>query len=180
MTAKSITARFLIGTSLFVSGVGGVIVETEAYDRADPASHSYAGLTQRNATLFGPVGRAYVYRSHGLHWCLCLVSGLEPGGAVLIRALEPQQGFEQMRARRAIADLRLLCSGPGRLAQALALDRSHDGLRLDRKPFSLRTRTAPASVIVGTRIGISKAIDAPRRFGYAGSRYLSRPFPQSK
>lgn len=171
-------ARDLIGAYLTVDGVGGRIVETEAYDHEDPASHTYVGRTPRNAAMFGPVGHAYVYRSYGLHWCLNLVCGTQPGAAVLVRALEPMTGLELMAERRGTAEPRLLCSGPGRLCQALAITRAHDGLALDRAPFALQPADQAASVVVGTRIGLTKAVETPWRFGLAGSRFLSRPFPK--
>ena len=171
-------ARALIGASLFVSGVGGRIVETEAYDESDPASHSYSGVTARNAVMFGPPGRAYIYRSYGIHWCLnfvCMPRG--HGAGVLIRALEPTAGLAAMRDRRGLADERLLCSGPGRLGQALAITHALNGIRLDRAPF--RLVAAPASpaaeVASGLRIGISKARELPWRFVLAGSPFLSKP-----
>jgi len=171
-------ARALIGAELLLAGLGGIIVETEAYDRTDPASHSYRGPTARNAAMFGPVGRAYVYRIYGLHWCLNLVCGEEPGGAVLIRALEPTRGLEIMAERRGVSDPRALCSGPARLCQALGVTGEHDGLNMIEPPFSLSRGTEDAPVITGPRIGITKGAETPWRFGLAGSRHLSRPFPK--
>jgi DNA-3-methyladenine glycosylase len=169
-------AQALIGAALTLEGVGGVVVETEAYSRDDPASHSFNGQTPRNAAMFGPPGRAYVYRSYGLHWCLNLVCGPEPGGAVLIRALAPTYGVDVMRARRGCFDLRKLCGGPGRLCQALDVSPDHDGLALTAAPFSLVLPSTPPDLDVGVRIGISKAIDRPWRFGLHGSPFVSRPF----
>lgn len=169
-------AQALIGATLLVDGVGGAIVETEAYDRSDPASHSFGGQTARNAAMFGPSGRAYVYRSYGLHWCLNLVCG-DPGSAVLIRALEPRVGLDRMRARRGLQASPLLCSGPGKLCQALGIDRSFDGLPVSESPFALSGPEAGSAVMTGRRIGISKGVEAPWRYGLAGSRHLSRPFP---
>ena len=166
----------LIGVTLLVDGVGGVIVEVEAYDHEDPAAHSYGGETERNAVMFGPAGYAYVYRSYGIHWCVNFVC--EPAGsasAVLIRALEPTHGVETMRARRGVADDRLLCAGPGRLCQALGVTREHDGLPLDRPPFELRERDRPVEIVSGARIGITRAAELPWRFAEARSRFLSRP-----
>jgi len=172
-------ARQLIGAQLLVDGVGGTIVETEAYDRDDPASHSFSGLSTRNAAMFGPPGRAYVYRSYGIHWCLNLVCREAGHGAgVLIRALQPTDGLDRMRARRGWDDIRLLCAGPGRVGQALGIDRSLDGRPLDRLPFALLApdRALELTVLTGPRVGISKAMEQPWRFGLAGSRFLSRPF----
>jgi DNA-3-methyladenine glycosylase len=172
-------ARRLIGATLLVDGVGGVIVEAEAYDRSEPAAHSFNGVTPRNFSMFGPPGRSYVYRSHGLHWCLnfsCREDG--HGAGVLIRALQPTEGLETMRERRGLQDERLLCSGPGRLCQALAVTRAHNNLALDAPPFQLIAAPDPVAVrvAVGPRIGISKAVELPWRFGLAGSRFLSKPF----
>ncbi|MEP6740410.1 MAG: DNA-3-methyladenine glycosylase [Caldimonas sp.] len=175
-------ARALIGASVFVDGVGGVIVETEAYDQDDPASHTFAGRTARNAAMFGPPGRAYVYRSYGIHWCLNFVCRSAGHGAgVLIRALEPVAGLDTMRERRGVDSLRLLCSGPGRLCQALGVTHELNSSRLDRKPFRIVARALDAPVVVaaGERIGISKAREQPWRFVLAGSPYLSRPLPSS-
>jgi DNA-3-methyladenine glycosylase len=173
-----VVARALIGATLLVDGVGGVIVETEAYDQSDPASHTHMGPTARNAAMFGPSGHAYVYRSYGIHWCLnftCREAG--HGAGVLIRALEPRAGLEQMRERRGgIADPRLLCSGPGRLGQALGITLAHYGLPLDRPPFFVAAPDAATESVAGPRIGISKAVDQPWRFGLLGSRFLSKPF----
>jgi DNA-3-methyladenine glycosylase len=166
----------LIGVTLLVDGVGGRIVEVEAYDHEDPASHGFRGRTERNASMFGPPGRAYVYRSYGIHWCLNLVCEEEGiANAVLLRALEPTSGLEQMRARRGLEDERLLCAGPGRLCQALGVTREHDGLPLDRPPFQLIGRDRPVEVVIGPRIGITRAAELPWRYAEAGSRFLSRP-----
>lgn len=171
-------ATELIGASLFVDGVGGIIVEVEAYNQQDPAAHSFGGLTPRNAVMFGPAGRAYVYRSYGIHWCVNFVcEGEGRASAVLIRALHPTAGLDQMRRRRGVEAERLLCSGPGRLCQALAITRDHDGLWLDKPPFKLQARSGPIDVAVGRRIGITKAVDKPWRYGLAGSAYLSRGLP---
>ena len=170
-------ARDLIGVRLRIDGVGGPIVETEAYHHEDPASHSHAGRTPRNAAMFGPPGCAYVYRSYGLHWCLNLVCGTEPGSAVLIRALEPQDGLERMRARRGVEPIRALCSGPGKLGQALGVSLALNGVGLDAAPFHLAPADRPWTVQEGPRIGVSRAQTQPWRFGAEGSAFLSRPFP---
>jgi DNA-3-methyladenine glycosylase len=165
----------LVGARLLVDGVGGVVVEVEAYDAEDPAAHGYRGRTARNASMFGPPGHAYVYRSYGIHWCLNLVcADAATPEAVLVRAVEPTDGLGEMRRRRRVDDVRLLCSGPGRLCQALGVTGAHDGLALDEPPFQLHARDAPAVVAVGRRIGISRAAERPWRYGLAGSRFLSR------
>jgi DNA-3-methyladenine glycosylase len=165
----------LIGCTLLVDGVGGRIVEVEAYAPDDPASHGFRGPTTRNRAMVGPAGHAYVYRSYGVHWCLNLVcAGEGVAEAVLVRALEPTAGVERMRARRGLEAERLLCAGPGRLCQALAIDREHDGLPLDRPPFELRAAERPVEVRTGTRVGITRAADLPWRYALSGSPYLSR------
>lgn len=174
-------ARRLIGAVLTVDGVGGVIVETEAYDADDPASHAYAGPTARNRSMFGPAGHAYVYRSYGIHWCLNVTAGPPGHGAgVLIRAIEPTAGIARMIERRGLDDPRLLCAGPGRVGEALGITRALDGLAVDAPPFALSLAAAEPPLLVGPRIGISKAAHQPWRFGLAGSRYLSRPFPRDQ
>ena len=165
----------LVGVTLLVDGVGGTIVELEAYDHEDPAAHGYRGKTARNASMFGPPGHAYVYRSYGIHWCLNFVCEEERvASAVLIRALEPTEGLDEMRARRGLEAPRLLCAGPGRLCQALAVTREHDGLPLDEPPFELLPRQAKPEIVTGPRIGITQAADRPWRYALAGSRFLSR------
>ena len=172
-------ARTLIGAILLVDGVGGRIVETEAYDRADPASHSFSGPTPRNQAMFGPPGRAYVYRSYGIHWCLNFVCREEGHGAgVLIRAIEPLEGLDVMRQRRGLEDARLLCSGPGRVGEALAIAHDLNGRRLDQPPFKVHAADDGYEIVAGPRIGISRAMEVHWRFGLAGSRFLSRPFPR--
>jgi DNA-3-methyladenine glycosylase len=167
----------LVGVTLLVDGVGGRIVEVEAYDQEDPASHSFGRQTARNATMFGPPGRAYVYRSYGVHWCLNFVC--EPRSAVLIRALEPIRDLDLMRQRRGVDELRLLCSGPGRLCQALGISREHDGRPLDRPPFELRPSDRSLELETAPRIGVSRAADLPWRYVEKGSRFLSRAVPKA-
>jgi DNA-3-methyladenine glycosylase len=167
----------LIGATFLCNGVGGVIVEVEAYHHTEPAAHSFGGMTARNAVMFGPPGYAYVYRSYGIHWCVNFVCEREgSAAAVLIRALAPTAGLTAIHRRRRVKDERLLCAGPGRLCEALGVTRAHNGLALDAGPFQIFARTEKATLIVGPRIGISKAVDHPWRYGLAGSRYLSRPF----
>ncbi|HSP26305.1 MAG TPA: DNA-3-methyladenine glycosylase [Saliniramus sp.] len=173
-------ARDLLGVTLLVDGIGGTIVETEAYDRDDPASHSFRGETARNAAMFASPGHAYVYRSYGIHWCFNVVCGeRRTGSAVLIRALEPLTGLDAMQERRGMDDRRLLCAGPGRLTQALGITAAQDSLPLDAAPFLLEKGPVPSEILVGPRIGITRAADIPWRFGVAGSRFLSRPFPRA-
>ncbi|RZJ45612.1 MAG: DNA-3-methyladenine glycosylase [Brevundimonas sp.] len=170
-------AAALIGARLLVHGVGGRIVETEAYGPDDPASHSFRGPTARNAPMFGPVGRAYVYRIYGLHWCLNLVcDAAAPGSAVLIRALEPECGLDRMAERRGAVRPRDLCAGPGRLCQALGVTGAHNGLPIAAWPFTLEPG-APEDVVFGPRIGLRRGVATPWRFGRPGSPALSRPFP---
>jgi DNA-3-methyladenine glycosylase len=168
----------LIGASLLVDGVGGLVVEVEAYDQQDPASHGHRGPTARTASMFGPPGHAYVYRSYGIHWCLNLVCGdVGVAEAVLVRALEPTHGLERMEERRRTANPRLLCSGPGRLCEALGVTREQDGLPLDRPPFVLRPRASQVEVARGPRIGITRAAELPWRYVLAGSPFVSRALP---
>jgi DNA-3-methyladenine glycosylase len=170
----------LIGATLLVGGIGGVIVEVEAYHHTEPAAHSYGGRTPRNAVMFGPAGFAYVYRSYGIHWCLNFVcEGVGSAAAVLLRAVQPTEGLTVMRRRRGLADERLLCSGPGRLCEALAVTHAQNGFRLDRPPFALFARPGPVEIATGPRIGLTKAVDLPWRYGLAGSPFLSKPFKKS-
>jgi len=167
----------LIGATLMVDGAGGVIVEVEAYHHTDPAAHSYGGQTPRNAVMFGPPGFVYVYRSYGIHWCLNFVCEEEgSASAILIRAIEPTEGLAAMRRRRGLPEARDLCSGPGKLGEALGVTIKHNGLPLDRAPFELRARKVEPEIVVGPRIGISKAMELPWRYGLKGSKFLSKKF----
>ncbi len=168
----------LIGAILLFNGVGGRIVEVEAYHHTDPAAHSYRGPTPRNRVMFGPPGFAYVYRSYGIHWCVNFVCEQEgSASAVLIRALQPTHGLSAMRRRRGLQDERALCSGPGKLTQALGITDAHNGLPLDAPPFALHARIGKADVVSGLRIGITKAVELPWRYGLRGSKFMSKPFP---
>ena len=167
----------LIGATLLINGVGGIIVEVEAYHHTDPAAHSYRGPTPRNLVMFGPPGFAYVYRSYGIHWCVNFVCEKEgSASAVLIRALQPTHGIATMRRRRGLQDERALCSGPGKLTEALEISDAHNGLALDVPPIALYARAKKADVVTGIRIGITKAVELPWRYGLKGSRFLSKPF----
>lgn len=167
----------LIGTVFLFNGVGGRIVEVEAYHHTDPAAHSFRGLTNRNAVMFGPPGFAYVYRSYGIHWCVNFVCEKEgSASAVLIRALEPTHGLGAMRRRRGLAEARALCSGPGKLTEALGITHAHNALALDAPPFELHAATSEVDVATGIRIGITKAVELPWRYGLKDSKFLSKPF----
>jgi DNA-3-methyladenine glycosylase len=167
----------LIGATLLVNGVGGLIVEVEAYHHTDPAAHSFRGPTARNQVMFGPPGYAYVYRSYGIHWCVNFVCEREgSASAVLMRAIQPTHGIATMRRRRRLHDERSLCSGPGKLTEALAITQAHNGLPLDAPPIALYARVGKADVASGIRIGITKAVELPWRYGLKGSRFLSKPF----
>jgi DNA-3-methyladenine glycosylase len=177
LESAPLVAQRLIGSILLVGGVGGVVVETEAYDQTEAASHAFRGPTARTAVLFGPPGHAYVYLSYGIHWCLNFVCReVGHGAGVLIRALQPTMGVAQMMTRRRQADPRLLCAGPGRLCQALMVTGDLNGRRIDRAPFRITSPRDQPEVVVGTRIGISKATAKRWRYGLKGSQYLSRPF----
>lgn len=168
----------LIGATLLVNGVGGIIVEIEAYHHTDPAAHSYRGPTPRNAVMFGPPGYLYVYRSYGIHWCMNFVCEEEgSASAVLVRAIEPTQGVGTMRRRRDQHDERALCSGPGKVCEALAVSDKHNGFALDEPPLAIYARTKRPEIVTGVRIGITKAADLPWRYGLKGSKFLSKPFP---
>jgi DNA-3-methyladenine glycosylase len=167
----------LIGATLLVNGIGGIIVELEAYHHTEPAAHSFNGPTPRNLVMFGPPGFTYVYRSYGIHWCVnfvCEKAG--SAGAVLIRALQPTHGIPAMRRRRGLHDERSLCSGPGKLTEALAITHAHNGLVLDAPPMALHARTGKVDVVTGLRIGITKAVELPWRYGLKDSKFLSKPF----
>ncbi|MBX4959201.1 DNA-3-methyladenine glycosylase [Rhizobium lentis] len=166
-------ARDLLGCNLSVDGAGGRITETEAYFPDDEASHSFRGPTKRNGAMFGRPGNVYIYRIYGMYWCLNFVC--HPGSAVLIRALEPEAGIPAMMERRGTEMLTALCSGPGKLCQALGIDIAINDRLLDRAPYAL-TPSAPVPIVAGKRIGITKNAEAPWRFGIQGSRYLSKPF----
>ena len=179
MQSPDIVAQQLIGSFFSYRGVGGIIVETEAYDQTDPASHSFCGPTERNAIMFGPPEAIYVYRSYGIHWCFNFVCREENhGSAILIRAIEPTTDIETMITRRDMTDIRLLCAGPGRVCQALGISSQENGLLLGSEECVLKPRTAPVKIVAGPRIGITKAADVPWRYGLAGSRFLSRPLPK--
>ena len=167
----------LIGATRLVNGVGGIIVEVEAYHHTEPAAHSFRGPTPRNAVMFGPPGFVYVYRSYGIHWCVNFVCEKEgSASAVLIRALEPTHGIAAMRRRRHLDDERSLCSGPGKLTQALGITDKQNGLALDAPPIALHARTTRPGIAAGVRIGITKAAELPWRYGLKGSKFLSKPF----
>jgi DNA-3-methyladenine glycosylase len=167
----------LIGATLLVNGVGGIIVELEAYHHTEAAAHSFRGPTPRNLVMFGPPGVAYVYRSYGIHWCVNFVCEKEgSASAVLIRALQPTHGVPAMRRRRGLHDERLLCSGPGKLTEALGITDQHNGLPLDTPPIALHARTKKPDIVTGLRIGITKAVELPWRYGLKGSKFLSKPF----
>ncbi|HEY0848626.1 MAG TPA: DNA-3-methyladenine glycosylase [Bradyrhizobium sp.] len=168
----------LIGATFLVNGVGGIIVEVEAYHHTDPAAHSYRGPTPRNRVMFGPAGFSYVYRSYGIHWCVNFVCEQEgSASAVLIRALQPTHGVATMRRRRGMHDERALCSGPGKLCEALGITIAHSELPLDQPPIALFARKETPEIAVGIRIGITKAVELPWRYGLKGSKFLSKPFP---
>ena len=167
----------LIGATFLVNGVGGIIVEVEAYDQTDPAAHSFRGPTPRNAVMFGPPGYTYVYLSYGLSWCVNLVCQAAGSAAgVLLRAIEPTHGLAAMRRRRGVTDAKALCSGPGKLCEALAITKALSELPIDRSPIALHARSGGAEIATGVRIGLTKAVDLPWRYGLKGSKYLSKRF----
>jgi DNA-3-methyladenine glycosylase len=168
----------LVGATFLVDGVGGIIVEVEAYHHTDPAAHSYRGETPRNRVMFGPPGFVYVYRSYGIHWCVNFVCEQQgSASAVLIRAIEPTDGLATMRQRRKLVDVKALCSGPGKLTEAMGITIAHNALPLDAPPIALYARTGDVEVVTGVRIGLTKAVDKPWRYGLKGSRFVSKPFP---
>jgi DNA-3-methyladenine glycosylase len=167
----------LIGATMLVDGVGGIIVEVEAYHHSEPAAHSFNGPTPRNQVMFGPPGFSYVYRSYGIHWCVnfvCEKTG--EASAVLIRALQPTHGIPAMRRRRGLHDERSLCSGPGKLCEALGISIAQSELPLDASPYALYARVGKPEVVTGLRIGITKAVDLPWRYGLKDSRFVSKRF----
>src|SRR3981189_2527191 len=168
----------LIGATLLVNGVGGVIVEVEAYHHTGPAAHSFRGPTPRNQVMFGPPGFAYVYRSYGIHWCVNFVCE-RPGSAsaVLIRALQPTHGIPAMRRRRGLHHNRWLCSGTGKLTEALGRSHAQHGLPPDAPSVGADGRAKKPEMAAGVRIGITKAVELPWRYGLKGSKFLSKPFP---
>jgi DNA-3-methyladenine glycosylase len=167
----------LIGVTMLVNGVGGIIVEVEAYHHTEPAAHSYRGPTPRNSVMFGPPGFVYVYRSYGIHWCINFVCEKEgSASAVLIRALQPTHGIPAMRRRRGLHEEKSLCSGPGKLTQALGITHRHNALALDASPFALHARVGKPDIVAGIRIGLTKAVELPWRYGLKGSKFISKPF----
>lgn len=172
-----VVAPDLIGATLLVDGVGGIITEVEAYHHTEPAAHSFNGPTPRNMVMFGPPGFLYVYRSYGIHWCMNFVCEKEgSASAVLIRALEPTHGIPAMRRRRGLHEERTLCSGPGKLCEAMAVSDKHNALPLDAPPIAIYARTRKPEIVSGIRIGITKAAELPWRYGLKGSKFLSKPF----
>lgn len=168
----------LIGATLLVDGVGGIIVEVEAYHHTEPAAHSFNGPTPRNMVMFGPPGFLYVYRSYGIHWCMNFVCEKEgSASAVLIRAIEPTHGIPAMRRRRGLHDDRSLSSGPGKLCEAMAVTNKLNALPLDEPPIAIHARTRKPEIVSGIRIGITKAVELPWRYGLKGSKFMSKPFP---
>ena len=167
----------LIGVTMLMNGVGGLIVEVEAYHHTEPAAHSFNGPTPRNSVMFGPPGFIYVYRSYGIHWCVNFVcEKVGSASAVLIRALQPTHGIAAMRRRRGLQDERSLCSGPGKLTEALGITHQHNALALDAPPFALHARVGTPDIVAGVRIGLTKAVELPWRYGLKGSKFLSKPF----
>lgn len=169
----------LLGCVLSYGDCAGIVVETEAYHQSEPACHAFVGLTARTQTLFEAAGTAYVYRSYGIHALInavCEPEGI--GAAVLIRALEPIEGLDAMRARRGLENVEQLCSGPGKLTQALGIGLSLNGTSLVDGPVTISGRERAPAAIVGTRIGITRAVELPWRFSIAGNRHVSRPWPR--